>query len=147
MQVKFRAYVQKLSKLRTFKDNVGQFLKNRTVKVTQYVADTMLQELTSQGLTNKQRETERDRERQRETERDRDRDRDRDRETERQRDRERQRERGNMSQKQSPRGVRKIHRKTAVSKFLFNKVEGLHPATLLKKRPQHKCFPVNFAKF
>ena len=29
----------------------------------------------------------------------------------------------------------------------FNKVEGLTPATLLKKRLWHKCFPVNFAKF
>ena len=29
---------------------------------------------------------------------------------------------------------------------LFNKVAG-RPATLLKKRPLHDCFPVNFAKF
>ena len=29
----------------------------------------------------------------------------------------------------------KIHRKTPV------------PATLLKRRPWHRCFPVNFAKF
>ena len=29
----------------------------------------------------------------------------------------------------------------------FNKVAGLRPATLLKKRLWHKCFPVNFAKF
>ena len=27
---------------------------------------------------------------------------------------------------------------------LFNKVEGLRPATLLKKRLQHRCFPVMF---
>ena len=29
----------------------------------------------------------------------------------------------------------------------FNKVADLRPETLLKKRLQHKCFPVNFAKF
>ena len=29
----------------------------------------------------------------------------------------------------------------------FNKVAGLRPVTLLKKRLWHKCFPVNFAKF
>ena len=30
--------------------------------------------------------------------------------------------------------------------FFFNKVVGLRPATLLKKRLWHRCFPVNFAK-
>ena len=30
---------------------------------------------------------------------------------------------------------------------LFYKVVGLRPATLLKKRLWHWCFPVNFAKF
>ena len=29
----------------------------------------------------------------------------------------------------------------------FNNVAGLRPATLLKKRPWHRCSPVNFAKF
>ena len=29
----------------------------------------------------------------------------------------------------------------------FNKVRGLRPATLLKKRLWHRCFPVDFAKF
>ena len=29
----------------------------------------------------------------------------------------------------------------------FNKVAGLKPATLLKERPWHRCFPMNFAKF
>ena len=29
----------------------------------------------------------------------------------------------------------------------FNKIAGLSPATLLKKRLWHKCFPVNFEKF
>ena len=31
--------------------------------------------------------------------------------------------------------------------LFFNKVAGLKPATLLKKRLWHRCFPVNFAKF
>ena len=30
---------------------------------------------------------------------------------------------------------------------LFNKVGGLRPATLFKKRPWYSCFPMNFAKF
>ena len=29
----------------------------------------------------------------------------------------------------------------------FNKVADIRPATLLKKRLWHRCFPVNFAKF
>ena len=29
----------------------------------------------------------------------------------------------------------------------FNKVAGLRPAALLKKRLWHRCFPVNFAEF
>ena len=31
--------------------------------------------------------------------------------------------------------------------LFFNKVVGLMPATLLKKRLRHRCFPVNFVKF
>ena len=31
--------------------------------------------------------------------------------------------------------------------LFFNKVEGVRPATLLKKKPWHSCFPVNFVKF
>ena len=31
--------------------------------------------------------------------------------------------------------------------LFFNKVAGLRPATLFKKRLWHRCFPVNFAKF
>ena len=31
--------------------------------------------------------------------------------------------------------------------LFFNKVAGLRPATLLKRRLWHKCFPANFAKF
>ena len=32
-------------------------------------------------------------------------------------------------------------------RFFFNKVAGLSPATLSKKRLWHRCFPVNFTKF
>ena len=31
--------------------------------------------------------------------------------------------------------------------LFFNKVAGLRPATLLKKRLWHRCLPVNFGKF
>ena len=31
--------------------------------------------------------------------------------------------------------------------LFFHKVAGLRPAILLKKRLQHRCFPVNFAQF
>ena len=31
--------------------------------------------------------------------------------------------------------------------LFLNKVEGLRSATLLKKRHQHRCFPMNFANF
>ena len=31
--------------------------------------------------------------------------------------------------------------------FFFNKTAGLQPATSLKKKLWHRCFPVNFAKF
>ena len=31
--------------------------------------------------------------------------------------------------------------------FFFNKVAGLRPATLLKKRLWHRCFPVNLVEF
>ena len=41
----------------------------------------------------------------------------------------------------------KIHRKTLVPEPLFNKIADLSPATLLKKKLWHRCFPVNFAKF
>ena len=43
---------------------------------------------------------------------------------------------------------RKIHRKTPVPESLFfNKVAGLRPATLLKKKLWHSYFPVNFVKY
>ena len=31
--------------------------------------------------------------------------------------------------------------------LFFNKIAGLRPVALLRKRLWHKCFPVNFAKF
>ena len=34
-----------------------------------------------------------------------------------------------------------------MTETLFNKVAGLRPAKLLKKRLRHRCYPVNFAKF
>ena len=34
-----------------------------------------------------------------------------------------------------------------MAESLFNKVAGLRPVTLLKKRLRHKCFAVNFTKF
>ena len=41
-----------------------------------------------------------------------------------------------------------ISQNSNFTKFnFFNKVAGLRPATLLKKRLRHMCFPVNFAKF
>ena len=47
---------------------------------------------------------------------------------------------------------RSSHQRCSVKKDVlrnFAKLSGKHlrPATLLKKRPCHKCFPVNFAKF
>ena len=59
-------------------------------------------------------------------------------------------------QKQSPRGVllksvlrnfAKFTGKHLRQSFFFNKVAGLKPVALLKKRPWHRSFPVNFAKF
>ena len=35
---------------------------------------------------------------------------------------------------------------TCAGDSIFNKFAGLQPATLFKKRLQHRCFPVNFAK-
>ena len=60
--------------------------------------------------------------------------------------------------------IRSSHRKCSVRKcvfrnfakftgkhlcqsLFFNKLPGLRPATLLKKRLRNRCFPVNFAKF
>ena len=45
------------------------------------------------------------------------------------------------------RNLAKFRGKHLCQSLLFNKVAGLSPATLLKKRLWHKCFLVNFAKF
>ena len=45
------------------------------------------------------------------------------------------------------RNFAKFTRKHMYQSLFFNKIEGLRPATLLKKRLVHRCFPVNFAKF
>ena len=39
-----------------------------------------------------------------------------------------------------------FHRKTSVLKSLFNKVAGLEVCNCIKRRLQHRCFPVNMAK-
>ena len=40
-----------------------------------------------------------------------------------------------------------IHKKTLVLESLFNEVAGLNACNFIKKRLQHKFFPVNIAKF
>ena len=41
----------------------------------------------------------------------------------------------------------KFTRKHLCQSLIFNKVAGIRPATVLKKRLWHRCFHVNFAKF
>ena len=41
----------------------------------------------------------------------------------------------------------KFHRKTPMLQSLFNNVAGLQACIFIKKRLQHKCFPVNIAIF
>ena len=57
-------------------------------------------------------------------------------------------------QKQPPEAEKDVLEKFArfigkhlCSSLFFNKVVGLRPVTLLKKKLQHRCFPMNFAKF
>ena len=57
-------------------------------------------------------------------------------------------------QKQSPGGEKgvlrnfsKFIRKQLCQSPFFNKVAGIWPATVLKKRVWHRCFPAHFAKF
>ena len=49
--------------------------------------------------------------------------------------------------KDSSRSFAKFTGKHVCQSSFFNKVAGLKPATLFKKRLWHGCFPVNFAKF
>ena len=53
---------------------------------------------------------------------------------------------GCFMKKGVPRNFTEFTGKHPCQIFLFNKVAGLRPATLLK-RLGHKCFPTNFAKF
>ena len=45
------------------------------------------------------------------------------------------------------RNFTKFKGKHLYQSVFFNKVAGLRPATLLKKRLWHRCFPVNFVEF
>ena len=45
------------------------------------------------------------------------------------------------------RNIAKFTEKHLCQSLFCNKVAGLRPATLLKMRLWHRCFPVNFAKF
>ena len=45
------------------------------------------------------------------------------------------------------RNFAKFKGKYLCQSLFFDKVAGLSHAALLKKRPWHRCFPVNFAKF
>ena len=49
--------------------------------------------------------------------------------------------------KSIPKNFTKLTENNCARVPFFNKVAGLMPATLLKKRLWHKCFPVNPAKF
>ena len=42
---------------------------------------------------------------------------------------------------------RKFHWKTSVLESIFNKVAGLKACNFIKKRLQHTCFPIKYAKF
>ena len=50
-------------------------------------------------------------------------------------------------QKSVIRNFTKFTEKHLCQSLFFHKVAGLRPATLLKKRLWHRCFPVNFVKF
>ena len=52
-----------------------------------------------------------------------------------------------LCQKRCSEKFRKFTGKHLCKSLLFNKVACLKPATLLKRRLWHRCFPVNFAKF
>ena len=43
--------------------------------------------------------------------------------------------------------LRKFHRKTPVLESLFNRITGLKGCKFIKKRLQHRCFPVKFKTF
>ena len=53
---------------------------------------------------------------------------------------------GGVLWKHCPEQFLKIHKKTPVLNFLFNELAGL-VCSFIKQRLQHRCFPVNIAKF
>ena len=55
--------------------------------------------------------------------------------------------RGVFLKKVALKNVAKFTRKQLYCGLFFNKVAGLRPATLLKKRLQNNCFPINFGLF
>ena len=52
-----------------------------------------------------------------------------------------------LCKKGAPINFAKLTRRHLRQSLLFNKVAGPRPATLLKKRPWHRCFLVFFVKF
>ena len=52
-----------------------------------------------------------------------------------------------FSKKDVLRNFTKFTGKHLCQSLFFKEVAGLRPATLLKKRPWHRCFPVKFVKF
>ena len=54
---------------------------------------------------------------------------------------------GLFCRKGALRNFAKFTGKHLCQSLFFDKVEGLRPATLLKRRVWHRCFPVNFRKF
>ena len=52
-----------------------------------------------------------------------------------------------LSNRSSVKKFHKLHRKTPVLKSLFNKVAGPQACNFIKKRFQHRCFPLKCAKF
>ena len=52
-----------------------------------------------------------------------------------------------LRKKRVLRNFAKFTGKHLCQSLFFNKVAGLRPATSLKKRLWHRCFPVNLAKF
>ena len=54
---------------------------------------------------------------------------------------------GVLRKKGFPRNFAKFTGKHLCQSFFFDRVAGLRPSTLLKKRLWHRCFPLNFAKF
>ena len=52
-----------------------------------------------------------------------------------------------INEKSVIKSFEKFATKHLCQNLFFNKVTGVRPATLFKKRPWHRCFRVNFAKF